>query len=108
MPESKIFIYCNIRTDRSAARAGSKAAISTTNPGNGHERIKILVRSRVGRYVCKWEALKYLRNFRAKRIPESHPHFERIDIFDFSYRSMDDAQSFCAHLNEKADALAEK
>jgi hypothetical protein len=48
--------------------------------GGSIKRVHLLVRSRGGRWVDKWEALSRIGNVRVKTIPEGHPLYgdERI------------------------------
>jgi hypothetical protein len=48
------------------------------NRGWGGERVRLLARSRSGRWIEKWETRKRLGNFRWKTIPAEHPFYGRI------------------------------
>lgn len=69
-------IACNFRVSRAAVRRGALAYVSRPDYGSGHERVVLLIRSRGGRWIHKWEAVKNLTNFRVKTIPPEHPRFE--------------------------------
>lgn len=71
-------IACNYREGVSAVSRGSLAYVALGNPGNGHDRVMLLARSRAGRWVEKWEAIFRLGNFRLKRLPPEHPLHERL------------------------------
>lgn len=74
---------CNYVVPTNVAVAGARAYVCLTNPGGGGDRIDILVRSRSGRWVRKWENTKRLHNFRPKTLPPEHPLHsdERIMTF---------------------------
>jgi hypothetical protein len=74
MPDMRV-VKCNYLEPTKIASAGSVAYLSLTNPGGGNDRIVVLVRSRSGRLVRKWESIKRLGNFRAKTIPPEHPRY---------------------------------
>jgi hypothetical protein len=40
--------------------------------------VPLLVRSRGGRWIEKWEAMRRLENFRVKTIPPDHPLYDRM------------------------------
>lgn len=73
-------IQCNYLTGTRVAVAGSRAFVVCINPGNDNDRIEVLVRSRSGRLVRKWEAMHRLYNFRVKWLPPDHPRYadERV------------------------------
>jgi hypothetical protein len=66
-------IACNYTEAVSPVSAGALCYVTLLNPGNGHERIKILARSRSGRWIEKWEDTRRLSNFRLKTLPPEHP-----------------------------------
>lgn len=73
--EDRRVIACNYLAPVSPVSAGALCYVSLLNPGNGHDRIKILARSRSGRWVQKWEDRRRLTNFRLKTLPPEHPLF---------------------------------
>jgi hypothetical protein len=73
----KRFIACNFRKGTKIARKGAIAYVLWPNYGGGNDRIPLLVRSRSGRWVEKWEAMSRLENFRFKTIPPEHPLYNR-------------------------------
>lgn len=68
-------IQCNLSVTMSYAVEGARAYVVRLNPGWGNERIVVLVRSRGGRWIEKWESVTRLRDFRVKTIPEDHPRY---------------------------------
>lgn len=79
MSEDRHVIACNFREGTKVARAGALAYVRWTNPGGGNDRIPLLIRSRGGRWVEKWEAMRRLHNFRLKTIPPEHPLYDRSE-----------------------------
>jgi hypothetical protein len=71
--EDKRVIQCNLREPTKVFARGARAYVVLANPGNAHDRITILGRSRRGKWVEKWEPIKRLDNFRAKPLPPEHP-----------------------------------
>jgi hypothetical protein len=74
-------VQCNYAEPTHLASAGARAYLVLPNPGNGHDRIKILVRSRGARWVEKWESTARLRDFRVKTLPPQHPLYGNDRIF---------------------------
>ncbi len=66
-------IACNIAEPTSPAAKGALAYVINPNIGWGSERIFLLIRSRGGRWIEKWEDTNRLGNFRSKTIPVEHP-----------------------------------
>ncbi len=78
-------IACNYSVDTKSASSGSLAYIVMPNGGNLHNRVRILSRSRSGRWIRRWERLAALTDFRRKRIPEQSPIFQKLlDACDVS------------------------
>lgn len=75
-------VQCNYAAPVSAAPAGARAYLVRPNPGNGDDRVVILVRSRSGRWVEKWEDIRRLENFRCKTLPPGHPLYGDERIWD--------------------------
>jgi hypothetical protein len=73
-PDRKV-IACNLTEGIAEASKGALAYVVLPNNGNGHDRIVILLRSRGGRWIRKWESIKRLSNFRVKTIPVGHPRY---------------------------------
>jgi len=76
MTGDRFVIQCNYTKSTKIAVAGARAYVRLDNPGNGHDRIMILVRSRGGRWVLKWESTARLGNFRVKTLPSAHPLYD--------------------------------
>lgn len=75
-------IQCNYTEGTNIAPEGARAYVVMPNPGNAHDRIEILVRSRGARWVRKWEDIRRLDRFRVKTLPDEHPLHDRI-LWDF-------------------------
>ena len=71
-------VACNLRLTSKTAKMGAIAYVLNPNFGNGCERISVLVRSKSGRWVVKWEAGWRLGNFRVKTIVPSDPIYDRV------------------------------
>ena len=68
-------IACNYTEPTSVAAGGALAYVVPQLGGNLPERVRVLVRSRSGRWVEKWEAIWRLDNFRLKTLPPDHPRY---------------------------------
>jgi hypothetical protein len=66
-------IACNYTESTKIASVGAIAYVARGNPGNGHERIPIVARSRGGRWIYKWESIRRLDNFRLKTVMPGTP-----------------------------------
>lgn len=77
--EDRRAIACNIRVPTATAVEGALAYVLWTNPGNGNDRLPLLIRSRSGRWIEKWEDMRRLDNFRLKTLPPEHPLYDRLD-----------------------------
>jgi hypothetical protein len=71
----RLVVQCNYATATGVAAAGARAYLTRDNPGGYHDRVMILVRSRGGRWVEKWESIARLGEFRVKVIPPDHPRW---------------------------------
>jgi hypothetical protein len=80
-PDRKV-VQCNYAVPTKIAAQGARAYVVYPNAGNGHDRIGILVRSRGGRWVEKWEDSRRLRDFRVKTLPPEHPLYGNDRLFD--------------------------
>jgi len=69
-------IACNYRESTNVAAAGALAYISNTNFDNAAERVELLVRSRSGHWIQKWQNTRRLTNFRVVTIPPEHPRHD--------------------------------
>jgi hypothetical protein len=94
-------VQCNYAEPVSAAATGARAYLVRPNPGGGDDRIVILVRSRGGRWIEKWENIRHLENFRCKTLPPEHPMYGDERIWDY------DAEAMAARLNAARDRLTE-
>lgn len=81
-PADRRVVQCNYAEPVSAAAAGTRAYLVQPNPGGGDDRIVVLVRSRGGRWVEKWENIRRLRDFRVKTLPPGHPRYGDERIWD--------------------------
>ena len=95
------FIACNYREGTGVAAEGALAYVILQLGGNLPDRVRVLARSRGGRWVEKWESMRRLTNFRLKTIPPAHPRYgdERINWADATDENV-------AVLARVADALA--
>lgn len=73
MPEDRQVVQCNYAEATGIAANGARAYVAQLNPGNANDRIVVLVRSRSGRWVEKWENRARLTDFRVKTLPPEHP-----------------------------------
>jgi hypothetical protein len=83
--EDKKVVQCNYAEGTNIAAQGARAYVVRPNPGNGHDRILILVRSRGARWVEKWENTARLTNFRVKTLPSEHPLYVEERLFPAEY-----------------------
>jgi len=83
--EDKKVVQCNYAVGTNIAATGARAYVVRPNPGNGHDRILILVRSRGARWVEKWEDTRRLTNVRVKTIPPGHPLYGDKRLFEAKY-----------------------
>ena len=71
-------IACNYAEPTKTAAKGSLAFVLLANAGNAHECLFVLSRSRSGRWIEKWEALRRLTNFRRKTVPAESPLYAKL------------------------------
>jgi len=88
-------IACNFREGTSVARKGALAYVTLANPGGGSDRVSLLVRSRGGRWVTKWEAMHRLRNFRLKTIPPGHYLYDRSQFWQADETTLERLRKAC-------------
>ena len=69
---------CNLAEPTSEAARGALAYVMWPNWGGGNDRLPLLIRSRGGRWIEKWESMRRLNNFRIKTIPPQHPLYDRL------------------------------
>jgi hypothetical protein len=84
MNDDRRVIQCNYTEGTNVASNGARAYVMHGDAGSGNERVGVLVRSRGGRWVAKWENTKRLGDFRVKTLPPEHPLYsdERIRTAD--------------------------
>jgi hypothetical protein len=71
-------MVCNLLVDIPSARKGSLCYVVLQNEGHDGDRLFLLIRSRSGRWIEKWEARTRLTNFRVKTIPRENPMWVRL------------------------------
>jgi hypothetical protein len=71
-------VACNFAVPTKIAAKGALCFVLLSNPGWGNERIVVLIRSRGGRWIRKWERIDRLTNFRVKTVVSADPVFERV------------------------------
>jgi hypothetical protein len=72
----KRVIACNYKVGNPAVSGGSKAYVEMV-AGDGLS-LCVLVRSRGGRWVRRWERIKKMENFRFKTLPPEHPKYNDL------------------------------
>lgn len=77
-------VQCNYAVPTNVAVRNARAYLVTPNPGWGNDRIFVLVKSRGGRWVSKWESIIRLINFRVKTIPPEDPLYTREIFWDIN------------------------
>jgi hypothetical protein len=81
--EDRKVVQCNYTTSTKTIPPGARAYLVRTNPGNGNDRIVVLVRSRGGRWIEKWESIRLLKNFRVKTLPPGHPQYGNDNLWSY-------------------------
>jgi hypothetical protein len=76
-PDIKVMV-CNYAEGTSECRKGALCYVANENPGSGGERVELLVRSRGGRWIRKWEARHRLERWRIRTVPPAHPLYEQL------------------------------
>lgn len=76
--DDKKAIVCNFAISTKTATKGTRAYYAWGNSGGTIDggRIYLYYRSRGGRYITKYEALKNLHNFRLTTVPPEHPFYD--------------------------------
>jgi hypothetical protein len=72
----KRVIQCNFCEATSECSEGARAYLMQNLWGR--DRVRILARSRSGRWIDKWESARRLNYFRTKTMPASHPLYEMV------------------------------
>ena len=70
----KRVIACNLLETVSTASVGALCYVRATT--GTEDRVELLIRSRSGRWISKWEPLKRVGNFRFKSLPPDHPRYD--------------------------------
>jgi hypothetical protein len=78
--EDKRVVAGNYTEATSIASTGALCYLCGVDDSSPAERLEVLVRSRSGRWIRKWEDARRLGNFRVKTLPPQHPLYgdERI------------------------------
>lgn len=76
-------VQMNYAVSTNVAAKGARAYLVLPNGGGGHDRICILVKSRGGRWVEKWEDSRRLTNLRAKTVSPGHPLYDDDRLWDY-------------------------
>lgn len=76
-------IACNYAEPSKVAVGGALCYVTQPNPGGGHDRMCLLIRSRGGRWIEKWERIERLTNFRVKTLPPEHPKYGDYRLWDY-------------------------
>lgn len=97
-PDRRV-VQCNLTTGQPTAVAGARAYVVRGNPGNGDERIVVLLRSRSGRWIEKWQDIRTLNHFRIKTLPVGHPRYGDERLWDYEPELMV-ANLIAAHARE--------
>jgi len=66
-------VACNHATGTSEFSKGALGYVALGNPGGGHDRIEVWMRTRGGRFVLHWERIDRLTNFRLKTVMPGTP-----------------------------------
>ncbi|ANZ35224.1 hypothetical protein BBK82_03200 [Lentzea guizhouensis] len=82
MSNDRKVVQCNYVESTKVAPAGARAYVSLPNKGNGHDRIRVLVRSHGARWALKWEDTTRLDHFRVKTLPPEHPLYADERLFE--------------------------
>jgi hypothetical protein len=80
-PDRRV-IQCNIAVGTKTAVQGARCYVLWLNPGWDNERLSLLIRSRSGRWIQKWERIENLTGFRVKTIPPEHPLYRDVRLVD--------------------------
>jgi hypothetical protein len=72
----KTVVQCNYRVGTAECAADARAYVDRVDWTG--RRVHLLVRSRSGRWIWKWENPARLVDFRYKRIPDGHPLYGRV------------------------------
>lgn len=93
-------VACNYLEATNVASEGTKAFVCFHYlGGNLPERIKVVARSRGGRWIEKWENTRRLGNYRIVTIPPEHP-MRSVERRDVALASREHAEQALARLAE--------
>lgn len=93
MGGDRCVVQCNYVTPTGQVAAGARAYLVRPNPGGGDDRIVVLVRSRGGRWIEKWESIRRLGYFRVKTLPPEHSMYGDERLYDYEPQAMADRLS---------------
>lgn len=89
-PADITVIACNYTQATNVVSNGSKAYVDPVYlGGNLPERMRVLVRSRSGRWIEKWEDTRRLSNFRLKTIPPQHARYHDLAGYQATQKEVD-------------------
>ncbi len=81
-PADRRVVACNYGEATSVAPQGALAFVVYPDPDGFGKRVELLVRSRSGRWVRKYEDIRRVTNFRAKTVPPEHPRHGDKRLWD--------------------------
>ena len=77
MTREVVAVACNYAAGTKIARDGARCYL-LWRTGGDNRRCQVLVKSRGGRWVTKWEPIVMLDHFRLVRVPEARVEFARL------------------------------
>ena len=77
MTREVVAVACNYAAGTKIARDGARCYL-LWRTGGDNRRCQVLVKSRGGRWVTKWEPIVMLDHFRIVRVPEVRAEFARL------------------------------
>lgn len=77
MSREVVAVACNYAAGTKIARDGARCYL-LWRTGGDNRRCQVLVKSRGGRWVTKWEPIVMLDHFRLVRVPEARVEFARL------------------------------
>jgi hypothetical protein len=105
-PDKRV-IACNITIPTGPASTGSLAYLQWTNGGGGNDRVNLLIRSRGGRWIEKWEDMRRLSSFRHKTIPPEHPLYDRLREHPDD-ETLEWVRDCCARINQSVTYMSQR
>lgn len=97
-------VACNYREATKAVGDGARAYLLWTTGGNDYIDQQVLVRSRGGRWIAKWERTRRLTNFRSVTLPNGNPLRARTDVELYPNRAAADARAAEMQLVSRREA----